>query len=66
MEPPKKLTSSQVIAERRVHQAIETGAEVLLTACPFCNIALNDAVKAMGKQDSIEVMDLACMVAMAV
>ncbi|GAG41733.1 unnamed protein product, partial [marine sediment metagenome] len=34
MEPPKSLLSSQAIAEKRVHQALDTGAEVLLTACP--------------------------------
>ncbi|MBW1936631.1 MAG: (Fe-S)-binding protein, partial [Deltaproteobacteria bacterium] len=45
MEPPKGLLSSQVIAEKRVEQALDTKAEVLLTACPFCNITLSDAGK---------------------
>lgn len=65
MEPPRKLAQSQVIAERRVQQALDTGAEILLTACPFCNIALTDAVKSMNRESSIEVMDLATLVAMS-
>jgi len=58
IEPPKGLVSSQEIAEKRVQQALDTGAEILLTACPFCNITLSDAVKSMEKEDSIKVMDI--------
>ena len=58
MEPPQGLLSSQAIAERRVQQALATGAEILVTACPFCNITLNDAVKSLEKDDSIKVMDI--------
>jgi heterodisulfide reductase subunit D len=52
------LLSSQSIAERRIHQVLDTGAEILLTACPFCNITLNDAVKALEKENSLAVMDI--------
>jgi Fe-S oxidoreductase len=65
MEPPQGLLSSQAIAERRVHQALATGAEVLLTACPFCNITLNDAVKSLEKEDSIKVMDITELISMS-
>ena len=65
MEPPGGLVSSQTIAERRVKQALDTGAEILLTACPFCNITLNDAVKSMEKEDSIKVMDITELVSMS-
>lgn len=58
IEVPRGLLSSQAIAENRVRQALDTGAEILLTACPFCNIALGDAVKSMGWEDSIVVMDV--------
>ena len=63
MEIPKGLVSSQVIAEKRVKQALETGAEILMTACPFCKITLTDAVKAMNVEGSIEVMDITELVA---
>jgi len=65
MEPPKGLLSSQAIAERRVHQALDTGAELLLTACPFCNITLNDAVKSLEKEETIKVMDITELMAMS-
>ena len=65
MEPPKGLISSQAIAEKRVHQALNTGAEILLTACPFCNITLNDAVKSLEKEGTIKVMDITELVAMS-
>ena len=38
------------MAEYRVNQAKETGAELLLTPCPFCKLNL--------KNDDLEVMDL--------
>ncbi len=65
MEPPGGLVSSQAIAERRVKQAIDTGAEILLTACPFCNITLNDSVKSLEKEDAIKVMDITELVSMS-
>jgi len=65
MEIPKGLVSSQAIAERRVKQALDTSAEVLLTACPFCKITLTDAVKAMKVEESIQVMDITELIAMA-
>ena len=58
MEPPKTLLSSQAIANRRVRQALDTGAKVLLTACPFCNITLNDAVKSLEEEEALKVMDI--------
>ena len=65
MEPPKVLISSQAIAEKRVHQALDTGAEILLTACPFCNITLNDAVKSLEEEGTIKVMDITELIAMS-
>ncbi len=58
MEPPKTLVTSQSISNNRVHQALDTGVGILLTACPFCNITLNDAVKSLEKEDVIKVMDI--------
>lgn len=65
MEPPKGLVSSQAIAEKRVQQALDTGAEILLTACPFCNITLNDAVKSLAKEDSIKIIDITELISMS-
>jgi len=66
MEAPEGLVSSDSIAKRRIEQALETGADILVTACPFCHITLNDAAKAMGDEaSSITVMDIAELVRMS-
>lgn len=57
-ELPREFVSSQAIAEKRVQQALDSGANILLTACPFCNITLNDATKSLEKEDAIKVMDI--------
>jgi Fe-S oxidoreductase len=46
------------LAEVRVLEALETGAEVLATACPFCLINFEDAVKVLDKEDAIVVRDV--------
>jgi Fe-S oxidoreductase len=48
-----------------VKQALDTGAEILLTACPFCKITLTDAVKAMKVEKSIQVMDITELIAVS-
>lgn len=46
------------MGERRVRMAEEIGAQVIVTACPFCLINLEDAVKTTGNEGKIEVIDL--------
>ena len=43
----------------------ESGAELAATACPFCNIMLDDARKIAGKEDQVQVKDIAELVAEA-
>ena len=50
------------VGEKRVEMADEVGAEVIVTACPFCLINLEDAIKTSGKEGKIEVIDLAELV----
>jgi heterodisulfide reductase subunit B len=42
--------------------AEEAGAQVVVTACPFCLINLEDAIKTTGRDGSMEVVDLAELV----
>jgi len=51
------------LAHQRVQEAIDTGAEILATACPFCVLTLEDAVKIRGLEDRIRVMDIMELVA---
>ncbi len=42
----------------RTEEALGTGADVVSTACPYCMIMLDDAVKANQKEDDVRVLDL--------
>lgn len=42
----------------RVKMAEAIGAQIVVTACPFCLINLEDAVKTTGNEGKIEVIDL--------
>ncbi|MGC9194248.1 MAG: (Fe-S)-binding protein [Syntrophobacteraceae bacterium] len=44
--------------ELRVLDAVETGAEVLATACPYCVNMLTDACTSLNKQDVLEIREL--------
>jgi Fe-S oxidoreductase len=46
------------IGRIRVEMAVEAGANVIITTCPFCMINLEDAVKTSGLEGKIEVIDL--------
>lgn len=47
----------------RTSEAIETGAQIVAAACPFCNTMLTDGVKHKEKENEVFVMDVAEMVA---
>ena len=46
------------MSERRLRQAVEVGTEVLATACPYCLIQFEDAVKTTGMEGRIRVADV--------
>jgi Fe-S oxidoreductase len=46
------------MSERRIRMAEEIGAQIIVTACPFCLINLEDAVKNTDNEGKIEVIDL--------
>jgi Fe-S oxidoreductase len=46
----------------RTAEAIGTGADVVSTACPYCMIMLDDAVRANAKEDDVRVLDLSQLV----
>jgi Fe-S oxidoreductase len=43
----------------RTDEALTTGADVVSTACPYCLIMLDDAVRARSREDDVRVMDVA-------
>jgi Fe-S oxidoreductase len=46
----------------RTMEALGTGADIVSTACPYCMIMLDDAVRANGKEEEVRVMDLSQLV----
>jgi len=47
------------LAETRVKDAVELGAEILTVACPYCLLTFEDAVKTTGNEGKIQIMDVA-------
>lgn len=43
----------------RTDEALSTGADVVSTACPYCKIMIDDAVRARAKEDQVRVVDIA-------
>jgi len=51
------------LAGYRVQEAVETGAQILATACPFCVLTLDEAVKLAGLEEKIQVKEIMELVA---
>ncbi|MFC1870350.1 (Fe-S)-binding protein [Chloroflexota bacterium] len=54
--------SEERLADIRIEEALELGAEVLATACPFCLLNLEDAVKRLGAGERLQVKDISELV----
>ena len=61
-EPEK---GNKDINVERTEEAIETQPSIIAAGCPFCNTMMTDGVKAKEKEASIQVMDIAEMIANA-
>jgi hypothetical protein len=47
---------------KRVKMAAEAGANVIVTACPFCMVNIEDAIKVAGLEGKMTAIDLAELV----
>jgi heterodisulfide reductase subunit D len=47
----------------RTDEALETGASIIAAACPFCNTMMSDGVKNREKENEVQVLDVAEMIA---
>jgi Fe-S oxidoreductase len=52
----------QRIGVKRVEMAAEAGANVIVTACPFCLVNIEDAIKVAGLEGKMTAIDLAELV----
>jgi Fe-S oxidoreductase len=59
-EPGKKEINSE-----RIEEVLKTKANIVASACPFCMTMLNDGIKHVEKEQSVEVLDIAEITARA-
>ncbi|MGO9519191.1 MAG: (Fe-S)-binding protein [Candidatus Korobacteraceae bacterium] len=52
----------QRMGVKRVQMAAEAGANVIVTACPFCMVNMEDAIKVAGMEGKMTAIDLAELV----
>ena len=50
------------VSTERTREAIETGANIIAAACPFCNTMMTDGVKSNEKEEEVAVLDIAELV----
>jgi Fe-S oxidoreductase len=53
------------LAETRVKDAVEAGADILAVACPYCLLTFEDAVKTTGVEGKIQIMDISELLTLA-
>lgn len=53
------------LAETRVRDAAEAGANILAVACPFCLLTFEDAVKTTGNEGKLQIMDVSELLSLA-
>jgi Fe-S oxidoreductase len=49
----------------RTEDAIETKSEIIATGCPFCNTMMTDGVKNFNKENEVQTLDIAELIAQA-
>lgn len=54
------------INQTRVNEALETGAEVLAAACPFCITMFDDGIKGVEAEEKMKIEDISEIVARAI
>lgn len=49
----------------RTEEALETGADIIATACPYCMVMMTDGLKYKNKEDKVKAYDIAELVSQA-
>ena len=47
------------INHRRLEDALNARAQIVATACPYCLLMLDDAIRSKGLGEQVKVMDIA-------
>ena len=59
-------TIGKRINQNRVNEALDTGAEVLAAACPFCITMFDDGIKGVEAEEKMQIEDIAEIVVQAI
>jgi Fe-S oxidoreductase len=59
-------TIGQRVNQTRVNEALDTGAEVLAAACPFCITMFDDGIKGVEAEEKMQIEDISEIVAQAI
>jgi len=59
----QETAADQRISSHRLQDAAAVGADVVATACPYCLLMLDDAVRTTSRSDTMRVMDIAELLA---
>jgi Fe-S oxidoreductase len=51
------------VNQERTEDAVESGADIVAVACPFCNTMMTDGIKGKELQDKVKVLDIAELIA---
>ncbi len=54
----QELKDEKKLSEVRIREAADTGADAVVTACPYCLIMLEDGLKIADLEDRLKVMDM--------
>jgi len=58
-EPPSGQSTAKIgINHRRIEEVVDSGADLVLTSCPYCLTMFEDAIGAKGLTDKIDVLDI--------
>ena len=49
----------------RIEEVIDTGVDIVATACPFCMVMMTDGIKYKNKEESLKNYDIAELLSMA-
>ena len=60
----KLRKATKEVFMERTEDALETGASVIATACPFCMTMMTDGLKYKNKEEDIKNYDIAELIAM--
>ena len=54
------------VNENRTDELLDTKAEIIAVACPFCNTMITDGVKSRDKDEEVQVMDVSEILAASI